>query len=79
MFFFYYIIINRFIISFINVINIIIIVNVLGFGSMSAVKSHFNALGLYNFIRGFGVLINGGGLYPGGLTSGIKKSFGMTR
>ena len=82
MFFFYYMIINRFIISFINVINIIIIVNVLVFGSMSAIKSYFNALGLYNFIRGFGWAYKrggGGGLYPGGLTSGIKKSFGMTR
>ena len=41
------------------------------------VKSHFKALGLYNFIRGFGGLINGrgGGLYPGGLISGIKKMF----
>ena len=42
-------------------------------------KSHFKALGLHNFIRGFGWLINGeggGGLYPGGLISGIKKMFG---
>ena len=45
------------------------------------VKSHFKALGLYNFKRGFCWPINGGayirgGLYPGGLISGIKKLFG---
>ena len=41
------------------------------------VKSHFKALGLYNFIRGFGWAYKrgGGGLYPGGLISGIKKMF----
>ena len=40
------------------------------------VKSHFKALGLYNFIRGFGWAYKrggGGGLDPGGLISGIKK------
>ena len=41
------------------------------------VKSHFKALGLYNFKRGFGWAYKwGGGLYPGGLISGIKKMFG---
>ena len=48
--------------------------------SMStAVKSHFKTLGLYNFKRGFGWVYKGwggGGLYPGGLISGIKKMFG---
>ena len=47
----------------------------------NAVKSHFKALGLYNFIRGFGWACKRGGggggggvggLYPGG----IKKCFG---
>ena len=46
----------------------------------NTVKSHFKALGLYNFKRGLGGLINGGGgLYPGRLISGIKKYFGTTR
>ena len=44
-----------------------------------AVKSHFKALGLYNFIRGFGWAYKRGGLYPGGLTSGIKKCYRTTR
>ena len=40
------------------------------------VKSHFKALGLYNFKRGFGwAYKRGGGLYPGGHISGIKKMF----
>ena len=44
----------------------------------NTVKSHFKALGLYNFIRGFGWAYKeggggGGGLYPGGLISRIKK------
>ena len=45
------------------------------------VKSHFKALGLYNFIRGFGwAYKRGGGLYPGGLIGGIKKKcLGTTR
>ena len=42
------------------------------------VKSHFKALGLYNFKRGFGWAYKrgggGGGLYPGGLISGIEKN-----
>ena len=42
-------------------------------------KSHFKALGLYNFTKGvLGGFINWrgeGGLYPGGLISGIKKMF----
>ena len=44
----------------------------------TAVKSHFKTLGLYNFKRGFGWAYKrgGGGLYPGGLISGIKKMFG---
>ena len=39
------------------------------------VKSHFKALGLYNFIRCFGWAYKwgGGDLYPGGLVSGIKN------
>ena len=39
------------------------------------VKSHFKALGLYNFKRAFewAYKRGGGGLYPGGLISGIKK------
>ena len=41
------------------------------------VKSHFKALGLYNFIRGtvLGGLLKGGGggLYPTGNIRGIKK------
>ena len=45
----------------------------------NTVKSHFKALGLYNFKRVLGGLINGGGggggLYPGGFISGIKKRF----
>ena len=48
----------------------------------TAVKSHFKTLGLYNFKGVFGGLINGGGgggLYPGGLISEIKKCFGTTR
>ena len=41
------------------------------------VKCHFKALGLYKIKRGFGwVYKRGGGLYPGGLISGIKKMFG---
>ena len=39
------------------------------------VKSHFKALGLYNFIRGFGWAYKRGVLYPGGLISGIKRMF----
>ena len=45
------------------------------------IKFHFKALGLYNFIRGFGWAYNykrgggGGDLYLGGLISGIKKMF----
>ena len=39
------------------------------------VKSHFKALGLYNFIRGVGWAFKWGGLYLGGLISGIKKLF----
>ena len=44
----------------------------------TAVKSHFKTLGLYNFKRGFGRAYKrgGGGVYPGGLISGIKKMFG---
>ena len=45
----------------------------------TTVKSHFKALGLYNFKRGFGWAYKrggGGGLYPGGLISGIKEMFG---
>ena len=43
----------------------------------TTVKSHFKALGLYNFKRGFRwAYKRGGGLYPGGLISGIKKMFG---
>ena len=40
------------------------------------VKSHFKALGFYNFKRGFGRAYNykTGGLYPGELISGIKKN-----
>ena len=38
------------------------------------VKSHFKALGLYNFKRGFGW-----GLYHGGHKSGIKKCFRTMR
>ena len=44
--------------------------------SLNTVKSHFKALGLYNFKRGFGWVYKrggGGGLYPGGLISRIKK------
>ena len=43
----------------------------------TAVKSHFKTLGLYNFKRGFGWAYKrggGGGLFPGGLISGIKKN-----
>ena len=41
------------------------------------VKSHFKALGLYNLKRVFGWAYErgGGGLYPGGLISGIEKMF----
>ena len=47
----------------------------------TTVKSHFKALGLYNFKRGFGWAYKrgGGGLYPGGLISGIKKKCLGTR
>ena len=48
------------------------------FGSMSAVKSHFNALGLYNFIRGFGWAYKrggGGGLISGWAYKRNKKKF----
>ena len=41
--------------------------------SQHTVKSHFKALGLYNFKRGFGWAYNQGDLYPGGLISGIKN------
>ena len=40
----------------------------------TTVKSHFKALGLYNFKRGFGWAYKRGGLYPGGLISGIIYS-----
>ena len=48
------------------------------------VKSHFKALGLYNFIRGFGWACmykrrGGGELISGQLISGIKTCFGTTR
>ena len=46
---------------------------------LDAVKSHFKALGLYNFKRGFGWAYKRGGLYPGGLISGIKKCLGTMR
>ena len=42
----------------------------------STVKSHFKAMGLYNFIRGVGLAYKGeggGGLYLGGLLSGVKN------
>ena len=43
------------------------------------VKARFKALGLYNFIRGLRWAYKrgeeGGGLYPGGLISGIKIMF----
>ena len=40
----------------------------------NTVKSHFKALGLYKFKRGFGwAYKRGGGLIPGGLISGIKR------
>ena len=42
--------------------------------SCNTVKSHLKALGLYNFIRGFGWAYKRGGLYPGGLISGIEKN-----
>ena len=42
--------------------------------SRYTVKSHFKALGLYNFIRGFGWAYKWGGLYPDGLISGIIVS-----
>ena len=49
----------------------------------TTVKSHFKALGLYNFKRGFEWAYKRGGgggeLYPGGLISGIKKCLGTTR
>ena len=32
-------------------------------------NSHFKALGLYDFIKGFGWAYKWGGLYPGGLIS----------
>ena len=41
--------------------------------SYITVKSHFKALGLYNFKRGLGWAYKRGGLYPGGLISGIEK------
>ena len=44
-------------------------------GNSYTVKSHFKALGLYKFERGFGWAYKQGGLYPGGLISGIKKMF----
>ena len=45
----------------------------------TTVKSHFKALGLYNFKRGFGWAYKRGGggregLYPEGLISGVKKN-----
>ena len=43
------------------------------------VKSHFKALGLYNFKRGFGWAYKWRGLYPGGLISGIKKKISKRR
>ena len=46
-------------------------------GISPTIKSDFKALGLYNFKRGFGwAYKRGGGLYPGGLISRIKKCFG---
>ena len=47
----------------------------------NTVKSHFKALGLYIFIRGFGWAYKQGegGLYLGGLISGLKKCFGRKR
>ena len=36
----------------------------------TTVKSHFKALGLYSFKRGFGWAYKRGGLYPGGLING---------
>ena len=48
----------------------------------TAVKSHFKTLGLYNFKRAFQWAYKwggGGGLYPGGLISGIKRCLGTTR
>ena len=42
---------------------------------INTVKSHFKALGLSNFIRGFWWAYKWGGLYLGGLISGIKKMF----
>ena len=42
------------------------------------VKPHFNALGLYNFVRGFGWAYKRGGLYPGGLTK-YKRNKKMFR
>ena len=41
-------------------------------------NSHFKALGLYDFIKGFGWAYKWGGLYPGGFIS-VKKCFGATR
>ena len=46
---------------------------------INTVKSHFKALGLYNFKGVLGGLINGGayirvGLYPSGLINGIRKN-----
>ena len=43
------------------------------FFSSATVKSHFKALGLYNFKRSFGWAYKR--LYPGGLISGIKETF----
>ena len=45
----------------------------------TTVKSHFKALGLYNFKRSFGWAYKRGGLYLGGLISGIKKCLGTMR
>ena len=52
---------------------LLVFINTLLF--QNTIKSHFKALGLYNFKGGFGWAYKRGGLYPGGLISGIKKMF----
>ena len=59
---------------------LLIHVTAYGVSNMDTVKSHFKAMGLYNFRRGFGwAYKRGGSLYPVGLISGIKKSFRTRR